>query len=213
MNIQTLEPGAHQASASMVLLHGLGADGRDLLPVAQALNLPEVRFILPDAPIQPVSLNNGYPMRSWFDLYGGTAPRRQDDAGLLSARAMVQGLVEQEINRGIAPNRILLGGFSQGGALALFSGLTLNYPFAGVVGLSTWLPDVAHKPDHLPAVWLAHGLYDSILPLAASQASYAHWPELTSNLHTWPMDHEICAEEIEMLGTWIASRLAGQPAT
>ncbi len=213
MNIQMLEPAVEQANASMVLLHGLGADGGDLLPVARALGLPDVRFILPDAPVQPVSLNNGYPMRSWFDLYGGEFPLRQDNAGLLSARATVQALVEQEISRGIPPHRILLGGFSQGGALALFSGLTLNYPFAGVIGLSTWLPEMEHVPEHPPAVWLAHGLYDSILPLATSQASYAAWPELASSLHTWPMDHEICAEEIEMLGKWIAARLAAQPAT
>lgn len=206
MHPHPLELDQGRATASMLLLHGLGANGQDLLPLARALDLPSVRFILPDAPVQPVSLNKGYPMRSWFDLYADDFPRRQDEAGLLAARDSVQSLVEREMQRGIKAERILLGGFSQGGALALFSGLTLAYPFAGIAGLSTWLPAVEEKPIHPPAIWLAHGRHDSILPLAVSEASYG--PELARQINIWPMDHEICTEEIAALRRWIAVRLA-----
>ncbi len=211
MNDDTLplEWSAGRPDASVLLLHGLGADGHDLLPIAQALEIEHVRFVLPDAPVRPISMYDGYPMRAWFDLTHTDGDMQQDDAGLRAAREQVSHWIRRETERGVAVQRIALAGFSQGAALALYSGLTLGLPLAGIAALSGWLPHLVPSAPAVP-VWAAHGSEDPVVPLAWSQASYAAQPQLGITPHLWPMRHEICAEEIGALRTWLQQKLRGQ---
>ena len=193
---------AGQPEATLILLHGLGASGDDLYGLAEALQLENVRFLLPDAPLRPISMYEGYPMRAWFDLAGLDAGAQQDSFGLDQARAQVAAWIARENRRGIATPRIALAGFSQGAALALYSGLTLNLPLAGVAGLSGWLPRLT-PATITPSVWTAHGEWDTVVPLSLSLASYAQQPQLGITPHVWPIGHEICAEEIVALRDWL----------
>jgi phospholipase/carboxylesterase len=205
--------------SSVIVLHGLGADGRDFLPVAQALDLRkvgDVRYVLPHAPIRAVTLNNGYPMRAWYDIValGGRAP--EDEAGLRESQRAVDELVERERNRGVAPGRIVLMGFSQGCAIALMAGLRQRERLAGIAGLSGYLPLASTLPAELaPAnadlpVFLAHGRDDATIAMArgvqmrdalAALGVPVEW-------HEYPMGHEVCNEELADLQRWLLRVLA-----
>lgn len=195
------------ASASIILLHGLGADGFDLAPVAEALNLPNVRFILPHAESRAVTINGGYVMPAWYDIRQPDISQQQDEAGFMQSRTLVADLIQQEIARGISSERIVLAGFSQGGAVALYSGLTLGLPLAGIVALSTYLPQLPAAIPAIPKIWAAHGMHDEIIPLSLSQSSYARLTESQLEMHIYPMAHEISTKEIADLRAWLVTQL------
>ncbi len=198
---------AGTANASIILLHGLGADGFDLAPVAQALDLPDVRFILPHAEPRPVTINGGYVMPAWYDIYQPDLSRGQDDAGFAQAREIVANLIRHEVARGISSTRIILAGFSQGGAVALYSGLTLGLPLAGIAALSAYLPQLPTAVDPTLPIWAAHGTRDEIIPLSMSQASYARLAESQLEMHLYPMAHEISMNEIADLRVWLQTQI------
>lgn len=193
--------------ASIILLHGLGADGRDLEPVAHALTLPNVRFILPHAAARPVTLNGGYIMPAWYDIYEADLARKQDEAGFVQARNIVADLIDREVARGIDVERIILAGFSQGGAVALYSGLSLGLPLAGIVALSTYLPQLPDAINNPPPIWAAHGMHDGVIPLNRSQDSFDRLEKTQLEMHIYPMAHEISLQEIADLRVWLKNLL------
>jgi phospholipase/carboxylesterase len=202
----------------IIWLHGLGADGSDFLPIANRTQLPAaVRYIFPHAPQRPVTLNGGYIMSAWYDLLvpatadGAPVPDAlQDSAGLNAAQAEIEKFITQEQQRGIPPQRIFLAGFSQGGALALHTGLRHAEPLAGIIALSTYLPLAQSLPAarNIP-IFMAHGKSDPVLPYNFGHASaqrlraagYAlEWRE-------YAMPHAVCSEEITDVQNWLAARM------
>lgn len=198
---------AGTANASIILLHGLGADGFDLVPIAKALNLPNVRFILPHAQHRPVTINGGYIMPAWYDISHAELSREQDEAGFVQSKSIIEDLIHQEIARGISNNRIILAGFSQGGAVALYSGLTSAWPLAGIAALSTYLPLLPSSSNESIRIWAAHGTQDEVIPLRLSQASYSRLSELQLEMHIYPMAHEISQQEILELRKWLVTQI------
>jgi phospholipase/carboxylesterase len=193
-----------QANNSVIWMHGLGADGHDFEPVVQMLNLPHIKFILPHAPYRPVTLNNGYEMRAWYDIFGLEPDSPQDEAGINSMQETINSMIEAEIARGIPSHRILLAGFSQGGAIALHTATRFDQPLAGVLALSTYLPlknqlqekqHVANK--HLP-IWMAHGRHDSVITLSTAQSSRQALESAGYHVewHEYEMPHSVCEEEV-----------------
>jgi phospholipase/carboxylesterase len=215
MNLQTYEvhPGAEPV-ASLIILHGLGADGTDFLPFADELKLDAVgpvRFVLPRAPVMPVTINGGHRMRAWYDILGADLVRREDETGLRASVAAVSALIDREVARGVPAHRIVLAGFSQGGAIALGAGLRHHQRLAGLVSLSGYLPlaDTTaaerHAANHDTPVFLAHGRRDGVVPLARGAAAR----ELLAGLgqpvqwQDYPMEHSVCAEEVQALNAWL----------
>ena len=193
------------ASASVIWLHGLGADGNDFVPVVKMLNLPHLRFILPHAPYLKITRNNGYEMRAWYDIYGLTPISREDASGIRESQLQIEKLIAQEISRGVPAERIVLAGFSQGGAIALYTALRYRQSLAGVIALSTYLPlranlsaekNVANQ--HTP-IFMAHGRGDSVITLETSQLSLSLLQAEHYNVdwHEYAMEHTVCAQEIE----------------
>lgn len=199
-------------SAVIVWLHGLGADGYDFAPVVEEMQpLPHIRFILPHAPPMPVTLNGGYVMPAWYDLHGLDFAARQDEAGMLASQARINALIAHEVARGIQPARILLAGFSQGGAIALLTALLHSPRLAGVIALSTYLP-LAEKLayDAVPTsrqapIFMAHGIADDIIPLRIGAAARARLEELgyAVEWHEYSMPHTVCAEEVRDIREFI----------
>jgi phospholipase/carboxylesterase len=213
-----LEP-ALPARSSVILLHGLGADGHDFEPIVPELGLPRelaVRFVFPHAPMRPVALNGGMKMRAWFDLSNPDLGVGQDLEGLRAASAAVEALVERENARGVPSPRIVLAGFSQGGALALYTALRHAQPLAGAIALSTWLmgevdlaPAACAVNARLP-VFAAHGSQDPMVRVERGRA-LVEW--LRRRGHAvesaeYPIGHQVCLEEIHALGRWLAATLA-----
>jgi len=201
-------------TASVIWLHGLGADGNDFAPVVHELDLPPeigIRFIFPHAPFQPVTCNGGYVMRAWYDIYSLESIDQEDEAGLLHSRALIETLIAQEIERGIPSTRIILMGFSQGGAVALYTGLRHTQPLAGIGALSTYLPlhditaaEIQSANAHIP-VFIAHGLDDPVVSYRLGRRSLQHLQVLglTPQWHEYPMQHSICMEELDDISNWI----------
>lgn len=226
MNTPTLEclervSGSDPAAtpvASIIVLHGLGADGSDFLPLVPELDLSAigpVRFVFPSAPVRPVTVNGGYRMRAWSDIFPPSPdpaiPRREDEAGLRASQAAIQQLLDREAARGVPPERTVLMGFSQGCALALLAGLRAPQRLAGLVGLSGYLPLAAHTAAEasqanqgLP-IFLAHGTQDGVVDVARG----AHARDVLQPLgypvswHTYPMEHTVCAQEVADLHAWL----------
>ncbi|ANY14893.1 alpha/beta hydrolase [Bordetella pseudohinzii] len=206
-----VETGANPAHA-VIWLHGLGADGNDFVPVVPELGLrTPVRFIFPNAPVAPVTINGGMAMRSWYDILVMDLVRHEDAAGIRASEAAIQKLIARENARGIPTSRIVLAGFSQGCAMTLHTGLRLPEKLAGMVGLSGYLPliDTA-RAERLPAnadtpIFLAHGLYDPVVALARAEASRAALQSLgyAVQWHTYPMPHSVCLEEIQDIGAFL----------
>lgn len=194
-----------EPTASIIVLHGLGADGNDFVPVAQMLDLGvPVRFIFPHAPQMPVTINNGYVMRAWYDILGTDLARREDEVGLRRSQAAIEALIAREVERGIPAERIVLMGFSQGCAMTLMTGLRQKQRLAALVGLSGYLP-LADKTaaersadnQHTP-IFMAHGQDDPVVPIERATASRDLLKSLgyTVDWHEYPMPHSVCPEEI-----------------
>lgn len=221
MPLETVEHETGAAPQWTVLwLHGLGADGHDFAPIVPELvrrDWPPLRFVFPHAPVRPVTINNGVPMRAWYDIVALDFAQRADAAGVAGSVRQVEALIERERERGVPPQRLLLAGFSQGGAITLAAGLRRGEPLAGLIGLSCYLPAPDAAAQQLaPAalqqpVFMAHGTGDPVIPLPYAEASARRLRELGFALdwHRYPMAHQVCAEEIRDLGDWMDRRFAG----
>lgn len=203
-----------EARHSVIWLHGLGADGHDFEPLVPALRLPPesaVRFVFPHAPERPVTINGGYVMRAWFDIYTLERLNPVDAAGIAESVATTHALIDREIERGVAGERILLAGFSQGGVIALHAALQYPQTLAGVAALSTYLPladELARKrtPENADIpVFMAHGLYDPVLAIELGRKSHAALKQFHPNVawREYPMEHAVCPEEVLDLGNWL----------
>jgi phospholipase/carboxylesterase len=201
-------------TASLIVLHGLGADGNDFVPVAEALDLSAVgpvRYVLPHAPARPVTINGGYVMPAWYDLLGIDLVRREDEAGLRESLLQIEALIDREKARGIPASRIVLAGFSQGCAMALLTGLRHRERLAGLVGLSGYLPLAAKTAtEAAPAnrdvpIFLAHGLDDGVVDIQRAFASRDALQQLGYRVewHEYEMEHSVCLEEIADLNRWL----------
>lgn len=205
MTEKTIEINATEStSASVIWMHGLGADGNDFVPVVNMLNLPHIRFILPHAPYRNITRNNGYEMRAWYDIYGLTPISREDNAGISESQQQIEALIALEINRGVPANRIVLAGFSQGGAIALHTALRYAQPLAGVLALSTYLPLRANLATEKTAenqqipIFMAHGRDDAVITLETCLVSLdlLKAEGYAVDWHEYAMEHSVCAQEI-----------------
>jgi phospholipase/carboxylesterase len=221
MRLETIEHETATAPrAAVIVLHGLGADGNDFVPVAHELELAAVgpvRFVFPHAPTRPVTINGGYVMRAWYDILGLDArERREDEPGLRESQGLVEALIEREKERGIAAARIVLAGFSQGCAMTLMTGLRHRERLAGLVGLSGYLPLAAateaerHDPNRDVPIFLAHGSADPVIPIARARQSRDALVAMGHAVewHEYAMPHSVCAAEIVDLNRWLLRVLA-----
>lgn len=219
----TLPAVEHETAAnprfSILWLHGLGADGNDFAPIVPALvdpAWPPLRFVFPHAPVRPVTINNGMSMRAWYDIAAFDLNARQDEAGMRASIGEVETLIEREHSRGVPSDRIVLAGFSQGGAIALAAGLRHPQRLAGIVALSTYLPLHAALAGERSAanaatpIFWGHGSVDPVVVLQRGIDSRDLLQSLGYPLewHTYPMAHAVCPEEIGDLRHWLAQRLA-----
>ena len=214
---------APDPSVAVIWLHGLGADGSDFEPIVPELALapaPALRFVFPNAPLQPVTCNGGYVMPAWYDIIAlGGESREIDEAGLLASRDIVRALIAREAERGIPSERIFLAGFSQGGAVAYLSALTHPEPLAGVIALSTYIPSAALITRELSAanhdipLFVAHGTQDDVVPLTMGQQALEllRGFGLAPQWNTYPMPHSVCPQEIADIGAWLRARLSALP--
>jgi phospholipase/carboxylesterase len=200
--------------ATIIILHGLGADGNDFVPIAEELQLEPVgpvRFIFPHAPVMPVTINNGYRMRAWYDIMGFGIDSPQDDAGLRRSMAMVQALLKRETERGMPSHRIVLAGFSQGCAMSLLTGVRHGERLAGIAGLSGYLPVAdTTAAERSPAnqstpIFLAHGTHDEVVALERGEASRDALLALGYPVewHEYLMGHSVSPLEIGELNEWL----------
>lgn len=207
-----------QPTHSVLWLHGLGADGHDFAPIVPELRLPAslaVRFIFPHATIQPVTINGGMAMRSWYDILTPHLVKREDEAGIRTSEQAIQALITRENARGVPTSRIVLAGFSQGCAMTLHTGIRLKEKLAGLMGLSGYLPliDMAaqerHSANATTPIFLAHGTHDPVVTLERAEASRAKLVDLGYSVqwHTYPMPHSVCAQEINDISSFLQSVL------
>jgi phospholipase/carboxylesterase len=216
-----LEPSA-PADAAVVWMHGLGADGHDFESLVPELRLPaapSLRFVFPHAPIRPVTINGGMRMRAWYDVVGFDKRAPQDAAGIRESAESLGLLLKRERERGIPAERIVVAGFSQGGAMALQLGLRWPERLAGVIALSTWLPLAdtleaeAHPANAAVPLLLAHGSFDPVVPQAAGEASRDALRALGYDVdwRSYPMPHSLCAQEVEDIRAWLLRTLTKHP--
>lgn len=207
--LELSSPSSTNINASVIWLHGLGADGHDFEPIVQKLNLPNIRFILPHAPELAITRNSGYIMPAWYDLYGApnskTGNSQEDEAGIILSQKYINSLIENEINRGISNERIVLAGFSQGGAIALYTALRYPVKLGGVLALSTYLPiktklaTEAHSANASTPIFMAHGVFDDVISLDMSKVSLniLQSNHYSVRWHEYNMAHSVCVEEID----------------
>jgi phospholipase/carboxylesterase len=207
------------ATASVVWLHGLGADGFDFVPIVPELRLPDVtpvRFVFPHAQPRPVTINNGVVMRAWYDILGFGPGRPEDEKGIRSSERAVTTYVDQEIAAGIVPNRIVVAGFSQGGAIALQTALRYPKRLAGVMALSTYLTlreslanEASAANKDIP-ILMCHGLRDAIVPAELGRGSRDALQSLGYSVEwqSYPMEHQVCMEEVQDVSRWLQKVLA-----
>jgi phospholipase/carboxylesterase len=211
-----LATGANPDSA-VIWLHGLGADGHDFEAIVPELGLDAqaIRFVFPHAPVQPVTLNGGMAMRSWYDIYDLGSTRREDERGILETARTIEALIRRERDRGMAFNRIVLAGFSQGGAMALHVGLRFVESLAGIIGLSTYLPlhaSIEAQRSHHDAatpIFLAHGNDDPVVDFSfgARSRDFLSGLGYPVEWHEYPMPHAVCQQEIQDIRRWLLARL------
>ena len=209
---------AEPIRATVIWMHGLGADGHDFEPVVPEFALPPelgLRFVFPHAPMRPVTINGGQVMRAWYDILDLEHRRQEDEEGVRQSEVAVQALIRREVGRGIPPERIVLAGFSQGGAMALHTGLRYPERLAGIISLSAYLPlrdtvenEVSAANADVP-IFMAHGVQDPLIPLAAATASRDGLESLGYRV-TWrdySMPHSVCPDEIRDISGWLAEVL------
>lgn len=208
-----VEP-ARQHRTSIIWLHGLGADGHDFEPMASELDLPDewgVRFILPHAPRQPITINGGYVMRAWYDIASSAIERTPDVEGILTSRQAVEQLIREEREQGIPPERIILAGFSQGGVIAIETATRNQTQVGGAIALSCY----AATPERIPAAtgalpfFMGHGLQDTIVPLTLGSAARSRLEDQGYKVEwrDYAMPHSVCAQEIDDIRNWLIERI------
>jgi phospholipase/carboxylesterase len=204
--------------ASIIWLHGLGADGHDFVPIVPELRLPPalaVRFVFPHAPMRPVTINQGWVMRAWYDVRDDRGERREDADGVRASAKQIEELIAREKKRGVPAGSIVLAGFSQGGAMALFTGLRHAERLAGVMALSCFLPladtvaEEASPANRDVPLFMAHGASDPMIPLARGRRARDIVVDLGYRVewHEYPMPHSVCAEEVEDISAWLTGVL------
>ncbi|MBU1776295.1 MAG: carboxylesterase, partial [Gammaproteobacteria bacterium] len=209
---------------SIIWLHGLGADGSDFVPVAEAMHLPAaVRYIFPHAPKRPVTINGGFVMRAWYDILASADSaeisdnigRMEDGAGILASQVEIEKLIAQERQRGIEASHIFLAGFSQGGAVVLYSGLRHAERLGGFIALSTYLPLAGSTATEMneaatgTPIFMAHGQYDPVVPYTLGKDSCGKLRQLghTPEWHEYAMPHSVCQDEIDDIEKWLTQRM------
>ncbi|MBI4937658.1 MAG: carboxylesterase [Nitrosomonadales bacterium] len=210
----TLETG-ESPQHSIIWMHGLGADGEDFVPVAEEMSLPvAVRYIFPHAPMMPVTINGGFVMRAWYDIAAQHLAARQDEAGIRASQLAIEALIAREKQRGVGPENIYLAGFSQGGAIALYTGLLHATRLGGILALSTYLPlaDTFPREDATAQpmpIFMAHGLSDPVVPYALGEASAKQLSAMgyRPEWHEYAMPHSVCMEEVRDIEVWLTRRL------
>lgn len=201
-------------TASVIWMHGLGADGNDFVPVVRELALPPslpIRFVFPHAPVRPVTINNGFRMRAWYDIVAADFNSRTDLAGVRASQLQVEALIAREVARGIPASRIVVAGFSQGGAVALYTGLRHAERLAGIIALSTYLVGAdklateAASANRAAPIFMAHGTADPIVRFEWGNASRDALVNAGYNVdwHTYGMEHSVCMEEINAVSAWL----------
>ncbi|MBE2263058.1 MAG: carboxylesterase [Burkholderiaceae bacterium] len=220
MSLETLEieTGA-SPRASIVLMHGLGADCHDFEPLAEQLDLRAagpVRYVFPNAPQIPVTINGGFVMPAWYDIRAADLANREDEGGLRASQAEIERLIAHEVARGVPASRIVLAGFSQGAAMALMTGLRHAERLAGIVGMSGYLPladrtaSERHAANQSTPIWLAHGRQDDVVPIGRAMASRDALAALGYSVSwsDYAMGHSVCPEELVALNRWLLTVLA-----
>jgi phospholipase/carboxylesterase len=209
---------APNPTAAIIWMHGLGADSSDFVPLVPELDLTgcgAIRFVFPDAPVMPVTMNNGYRMRSWYDIIGLGLDRQEDESGLRASQAAIERLIARELERGIRSERIVLAGFSQGCAMVLQTGLRHSQPLAGLMCLSGYLP----LRDQIPAerspanqktpIFMAHGQVDNVVPFDRAEKSRDILLALGYDIawHSYPMAHSVNGQEVADISKWLQTVL------
>ena len=213
-----LDPGA-SATSAVIWLHGLGADGFDFVPIVNELRLPATlttRFVFPHATPRPVTINNGFVMRAWYDITGFGPERAEDDAGIRESEGVVKKYIEQQIARGIPASKIVIAGFSQGGAIAFQTGLRYPQRLAGIMALSTYLPLRASLANEASAanrdvpILMCHGTHDGVVPPSLGETSRDMLLNLGYRIdwRGYPMAHQVCLEEVMDISKWLQERLS-----
>lgn len=211
-----IEIGPAEAEHAIIWLHGLGADGHDFEPIVPELHLADipVRFIFPHAPVRPVTINGGMAMRAWYDIRSPQIEQAEDESGIRQSQSQLESLIQREIDRGIDSQCIILAGFSQGGAIALQTGLRYTKPLGGILALSTYLPLVqsfaaeCSDANHAIPIFMAHGRFDPIVPLSLAEDSLHFLQEAGYPVEwkVYPMPHQVCLDEINDIGLWLRQR-------
>lgn len=210
--VNLLPRAAHRYS--IIWLHGLGADGHDFENIVPELQLHAeafIHFIFPNAPVQAITINGGLAMRAWYDVVDMTIERQVDRAGIYHSAALIEALIEQELAKGIAAEHILLAGFSQGGVIALHTGLRFKQKLAGIVALSSYLPTTEQlkteraEANNATPIFMAHGILDSVVAIETAKAAYntLHALAYPIEWHDYLMEHSVCGEEIHRIAHFI----------
>lgn len=218
--LQTVErETAPEPTASVIWLHGLGADGYDFDPIVPALRLaggPEIRYVFPHAPVRPVTINGGVEMRAWYDIIAIRRGAREDEAGIRESGEAIAALIRREAERGIPAHRVVLAGFSQGGAIALHAGLRYPEKLAGIIALSTYLPLRAaagefHAANRQTPLFMAHGSLDPVVPagLGEDSARFLQEAGYPVEFTSYVMPHSVCPQEVEDIRRWMGRQLRG----
>lgn len=213
-----LNPEGGAPEASIIWLHGLGADANDFVPMAEQFDLLKklkIRFVFPYAPVRAITVNSGMKMRGWYDIFDLSISRKEDEQGIKDSHRLVSLLIAREESLGIPSNKILLGGFSQGAAIALYLGLRHPKKLGGIIALSGYLPlpitlkEEGIKPINTPPIFMAHGLYDPVVPLMLAEMSKEQLEGLGYKIdwHSYPMPHTVLPEEIKDIDKFIANIL------
>ncbi len=207
-----------EPDAVVIWLHGLGDSGNGFAPIVPQLRLPahhRIRFVFPHAPIIPVTINNGMEMRAWYDIKTLSFQDRADMEGVERSTGQVKALIEAELENGIAPSRLVLAGFSQGGVIAYHLGLRFEQQLAGIMTLSTYMcdPDMAgqgwHEANRTTPMFASHGAYDEMVPIALGKSAYLKAKDAGYNIEwqQYPMQHNVCMEQLQDISNWLQNRL------